>query len=186
MDNPYASPNPTNLFGDLSPKGAPGGARERGLVGHVRVLGILMLVHGVLALMCGLMFVAMAVFFPMLFASIEPPPNARAGEPPPEVIGWIMGGVYGGIGLITSIAGGLQIYTGYQTYLFRKRQLGIVSLILGAGASLSCYCSITAIGLLIYGLIVLLNASVKEAFELGAQGYAPDQIDAMFNPYAGR
>jgi hypothetical protein len=186
MDNPYASPNPTNAFGGKNPTGLPAGGRERGLVGHVRVLGILMLVHGVLALLCGLLFIAMAIFFPMIFAAMEPPPNARAGEPSPEFIAGIAGGVYGTIGLITLIAGGLQIYAGYQTYLFRKRQLGIIALIVGVGASLSCYCSITAIGLLIYGLFVFLNASVKEAFELGAQGYPPDQIDAMFNPYTAR
>jgi hypothetical protein len=124
MDNPYASPNPTNAFGGKNPTGLPAGGRERGLVGHVRVLGILMLVHGVLALLCGLLFIAMAIFFPMIFAAMEPPPNARAGEPSPEFIAGIAGGVYGAIGLITLIAGGLQIYAGYQTLSVSQTAIG--------------------------------------------------------------
>lgn len=187
MENPYASPTPTNLFGDLHPKSPPppGGARERGLVGHVRILGILLMVHGVFALLCGLMFAGMAILFPMIFV-MDPPPRGAPNAPPPEAIGWFIGAIYGGIGFVTLLAGGLQIYAGYKTYLFRQRKLGILSVILGAGASLSCYCSITAIGLLIYGLIVYLDNSVKQAFELGDQGYAPDQIDALFNPYSAR
>jgi hypothetical protein len=121
-----------------------------------------------------------------MLLSVNPPPGNAGNAPPPEALGWFMAIVYGSIGLVTLLAGGLQIYAGYMTYLFRKRNLGILSVVLGAGASLSCYCSITAIGLLIYGLIVFLDSSVKQAFELGDQGYAPDQIDAIFNPYSAR
>ena len=43
-----------------------------------------------------------------------------------------------------------------------------------------CYCLPTAIGLFIYGLIVLLNPSVKRAFEMGEQGYSANKIQNHF------
>jgi len=54
----------------------------------------------------------------------------------------------------------------------------------GGASVLTCNCSITAIALLIDGLIVLMDNSVKQAFELARQGYLPEQIDALFNPWA--
>jgi hypothetical protein len=38
------------------------------------------------------------------------------------------------------------------------------------------FCAPTAIALLIFGLIIYLNADVQRAFELGEQGATPDQI----------
>ena len=41
----------------------------------------------------------------------------------------------------------------------------------------------TAVGLLVYGLIIYVNPAVKAAFEMARQGRSPQQILAAFNPY---
>ena len=38
------------------------------------------------------------------------------------------------------------------------------------------------LGMMIYGLIVLFNGDVAQAFEMGAQGYSPEEIVAEFQP----
>jgi hypothetical protein len=189
MENPYQSPSPTPDFSDrAAPTSAVvPGQRTRGLVGHVRVVSILMIVQGILSLLMGLMLGAMAIFMGAVF-TFDPPPGANNGDgPSPMVFGMIMGGTYLGMGLAGIIPGIMQIYSGFKTYQFQKRTLAIVSVCSGMATVLTCYCSVTAIALMIYGLIVLLDQSVREAFELAKQGHSADQIDLMFNPlYAGQ
>jgi hypothetical protein len=45
---------------------------------------------------------------------------------------------------------------------------------------LTCYCFPTSLGLFIYGLIVLLNDSVKLGFELADRGYSSAEIKRAF------
>lgn len=179
MENPYASPSPSP-FSDAAgqPPGVPPGGRVRGLVGHVRVLGILMIVQGILDLLMGLLLGAMAGVFPLVSTM-----NPDAEPPPPGMLPFMIG-IYGTMGLAGIVPGVLNIWAGVRVMKFRQRTFGIAAVSIGASAILTCYCGFTAIGLLVYGLIVLLDASVKQAFELGDQGYKPDQIDAMFNPWA--
>jgi hypothetical protein len=182
VENPYQAPQPTKDFTDA---GAPAvamqpGMRVRGLVGHVRVLAILIIVQGVLSLLMGLMLVTMAIFMGAMF-TFEPPPEAKDG-PSGLFLGMIMGGTYLTMGLCGAIPGALQIYAGLKLYQFKSRSLGIIALSSGLATILTCYCAPTSIALFVYGLIVLLNDSVREAFELAKQGHSPDQIDLMFNP----
>jgi hypothetical protein len=180
MENPYQSPTP-NRFSDAA---APTAYQPqsphvvRGMVGHVRVLGILMIVQGVLDLLMGLMLVAMGIGLPFLIAM-----DQNAANPPPPNMPLFMGALYGGMGLFGLIPGVLNVWAGLRVFRFQQRTFGIVSISAGALSMVTCYCGFTAIGLLVYGLIVLLDASVKQAFELAQQGYTPDQIDATFNPW---
>jgi hypothetical protein len=91
--------------------------------------------------------------------------------------------MYGGMGLCGIIPGSMQAYSGWKLYKFQSRTLAIVSLSAGLATMLTCYCAPTSIGLMIYGLIVLMNDSVRQAFDLAKQGNSPDQIDAFFNPW---
>lgn len=185
MENPYAapqSPESPSPFSD-APAAMPqsAGPRPRGMVGHVRVLGILMIVQGVLSLMMGLFFIVMAVVMTTI-VSMDPPQRAN-GDAPDQFI-WVIGAVYGGMGLAGFVPGIFHIVGGWKGMRFRSRTTVIVALCLGALSSLTFYCAPTSLALLVYGLIVMLDGSVKEAFAYGEQGYAADQIDVMFNPWA--
>ncbi|MBC7964884.1 MAG: hypothetical protein H7Z17_03070 [Fuerstia sp.] len=88
---------------------------------------------------------------------------------------------YGGMGLVSFVTGVLGIWAGIRMLSFRGRTFGIVAVSLGLLSLFGCYCLPTAIGLFAYGLIVLLNPSVKRAFEIAEQGYKPNEIQ---NHYA--
>ena len=200
MENPYASPSPTDgrqfLGGDVS---ARNGTRRRGMVGHVRVLGILMIVKGAFDLVIGLFVVGVVVLM-VIMAQATPPPNGGPNHPgpPPAVmvvmVNWIFGVV---MYLGPLVAGILYVYAGWKSIMFRQRKLGLVSLFVGILPVITCSFAImgvgilvyglfvlTAIGFLVYGLIVLLDGSVRMAFELGQQGWTAKQIDDYFNPRA--
>ena len=182
MDNPYASPPPLEpRFGDVAPQ-ADANYRPRGMVGHVRVLGILMIVQGALDIAMGVMLIVMAIIMPMMMQN-DPAFQRPGVDAPPQAffIGMMIG--YGGIGLTITAVALLNIYAGWQTFNFRQRNLGMIGIALGPLAILTCYCFPTSLALLIYGLIVFLNPSVVEAFRLGKEGRSADEIDAMFNPY---
>ena len=72
--------------------------------------------------------------------------------------------------------GGLNIAAGIKNLKYRSRTLGIAALCLGIVPVFTCYCAPTAIGILIYGLIIYLNRDVSRAFEMGEQGISPEQI----------
>lgn len=184
MENPYASPPPAfDTYGQAAPDGT---YRQRGLIGHVRVLGILMMIQGVLGLLMGVALIGLGVFVGVMFVNEGGGPGfpRNQNQPPPEVFGWILGVVYGGMGLLMMIVGGVTGYSGWRTFQFRSRTLAIVSLCTGLLSVFTCYCAPTGIALMIYGLIVMLNPSVRDGFALGEQGLTADQIDAAFNPYA--
>jgi hypothetical protein len=141
-----------------------------------------MIVHGVLFLMISLYLLGTAILMAVMFANLEPPPQRQNG-PSPEVMAAAFGIGLGSIGLLAGVAGALQVYYGWRVFNFRSRTGGLVSLFIGAAGMITLYCAPTAIGLFIYGLIVLLNVAVREAFALGRNGYTGDQIDAIFNPW---
>ena len=92
----------------------------------------------------------------------------------------IMLAMYGSMGLISLVIGVLGIWAGIRMLKFRGRTLGIVALSSGLLSIAGCYCLPTAIGLFIYGLIVLLNEPVKRAFAMGEQGRTASEIQNQF------
>lgn len=183
MENPYASPPPPSKFSDLPPSAvAPGDVVVRGLVGHVRVIAILMIVQAVLQALMGLYFAVIGVF--LGFTMGNDPAFRRGPNPPPEWLPWVLATGFVLFGVVILVSSGVMIWAGIRSFSFRSRKLNIIALIAGSLSVLTCYCAPTSIGLLVYGLIVYLNPSVKQAFEMGDQGLAADQIDAAFNPYA--
>ena len=179
-DNPYAAPAMTS---DVSagPYPVAPAASGRGMVRHVPVVAILMMVQGGLELLAGLGLVGMGVFFVVMMRMEQVRGNA-AGPPdvPPEAMGWIMLGMYGGMGLIALIAGGLHLFAGMRNYRFRSRTLGFVALAGGLAAMFTCYCAPTAIALGVYGLITYVNPEVAQAFAMGEAGRTREEILAAF------
>jgi hypothetical protein len=99
--------------------------------------------------------------------------NHRAEE---EQVLTMIGGIYILLGGLFLGVGGLNIAAGIKNLKYRGRTLGIIALSLGVLSIFGCYCSPTAIGLLIYGLIIYLNQDVSRAFAMGEQGASPEQI----------
>ncbi len=169
-DNPYAasqSPPATD------PNSIPVGG---GLVNQVMVVGILQIVLGALELMmaCGLIFYA--ILFGFVMPNME---NTNNEELPPEAMFWIAIGcaIGGGIVLVFSV---LRITSGVYSFWFKQRTMMMVSLIGGMVTVLTCYCSLFSIGVGIYGLIVMLDPAVKQAYLMAAGGMKAEEIKARF------
>ena len=184
MSNPYESPysdpyqQPARPYG----YGQPTGHERTPLVQQVRIIAILNAVQGGLEVIMGLIQGSMAFFFPALMMMEQG--NQGPGAPPDEFF-WVIGLIYGVIGLVLLTGGGLRIFAAIRNYRYRGRMLGIVSFGVGLLSIITCYCAPTAIGLLVWGLIAYLNPSVMQAFEMGEQGESPEQIMQHFSPYGG-
>jgi hypothetical protein len=50
---------------------------------------------------------------------------------------------------------------------------------------MSCYCAITAIAVMVYGLIVLFNRDVTRAFEMVARGASAEEAIRRYTPRYG-
>jgi len=179
-DNPYAAPP---MSGDR-PAAAPypvSPVASRGMTRHVPVVAILMMVQGGLELLAGLGLVGMGVFL-VVMMRMEEVRGEVAGPPdmPPEAFGWMMLGVYGGMGLIALAAGTLHLLAGKRNYRFRSRTLGFVALAGGLATMFTCYCAPSAIALGVYGLITYMNPEVAQAFAMGEAGRTREEILAAF------
>lgn len=184
-DNPYAPP-PSSSKPDHATVG-PGGevllppGLVRGLVGHVQVVGILMIVQGVLTAVYGLIMGIMGTVLPQFMqAAMQTDPNMQEAPFTPKQFGGLMMAVYLGMGIVMLILGILYIVGGMRVMQFRSRVFGIIAQGLGLGTVFGCYCLPTAVALIVYGLIVFLNQPVKIAFDLRQQGATADQIRRAF------
>ena len=184
MSNPYAPPpfDPKNFQDAPAPVyGAPPGAAY-GMVSQVRIVSILNAVQGFLEIPMGLFTMSMSLLFPTM---MRLDPNFKnQKDAPPEFLIWIMAAVYIAMGAPVFIGGVVRIVAAYQNYQYKARTLGFVSFILGMSSVLSCYCAPTAIGVLVYGLIIYLNPAVTAAFQMSRQGKSGNEILASFIPYA--
>ncbi len=147
-----------------------------GLVNHVVIVGILQIVFGIMELVMG----GLLVFYAFLFSVILPGMNnGAAPPPPPEMIFWLsIGfGLGGSIVLLFSI---LRIITGIMCFWFKNRTLMLFSLIGGLVTALTCYCSPFSIGIGVYGMVVMFDAAVRQAYQLSAEGVSAEEIRARF------
>jgi hypothetical protein len=177
-NNPYQAPTVDEIKPTAFDFGSAPMAR-RGLVGHVRVISILMIAQGVLEALMGVFLIGMGVFMAVVIGEgiteeeAMPPAQAQA-----TVVMMLV--MYVGMGLVNAVAAGLHIFAAIQNYKFKSRTLGIVALSVGCATLLTCYCGPTSIALAVYGLIVFLNAEVGYAFKMAESGYTGDQILASF------
>jgi len=171
MSNPYQSPNDYGLSG---PHYGPSGASAtNATMVKVKVLAILMMVQGALEALLGLMLGGIGIVFYVAGEQIFRGQQQQQGLPrqaaPPEWM-FLIYVVLGGALLVISA---LRIYAGICNLKFKGKLLGIIAISVGAVSSLTCYCAPTAIGLLIYGLIVYLDANVSQAFSECEAGIHP-------------
>jgi len=147
-----------------------------GLVNHVVIVGILQIVFGVMELMMGGILIFYAFLFSVIMPNIK---NGSAPPPSPEVIFWLSvgSGVAGAVVLLFSL---LRITTGIFCFWFKNRTLMLISLIGGLVTALTCYCSPFSIGIGVYGMLVMFDAAVKQAYQLSAEGVSAEEIRARF------
>lgn len=157
---------------------------RRGRVGHVFVLGVLMAVYGGIVLLCGIGAMAYAAFAPDV---LKNDPNFRNNPAfrqnpqltPEQLIEYmqIAMAVGGGVFLVCGL---LYLIAGIQVSRFRSRTLALVALSAGLITILGCYCIPTSVAIFVYGLIVLLNSSVRTAFTYGDRGYKSAEIQQAY------
>jgi hypothetical protein len=145
------------------------------MVNQVKVVSILMIVQGSLASLMGLLYTFLGPVMFGLMASAPQNPND-----PPKGFFAIISGVYIAIGLAVLTCGILNIVGGIRAIKFRNRTLAIVALFTNVIPLLTCYCAPTALGTMIYGLIVFFNNDVAKAFEMVAAGHDPEDVVARF------
>ncbi len=185
MSNPYQSPSfDPKQFQDYASPFPPPQNTGFGWVQQVRVVAILNCVQGGLECLMGTFLAGMGIFFFIMIQTERNKPGFGANGPPGMAgMEWVLGGGYLVVGVVVLLAGIFRFYAGLQNFRYRKRVLGIVSLVCGLASMFGCYCAPTSIALLIYGLIVYLNPAVQAAFEMGDKGTPADAILSAFLPY---
>jgi hypothetical protein len=183
MINPYQTPT----FDPKQFQEQPGlgnAAANFSWVSQVRTFAILNIIQGALEIPMGLMSTGMAVLFPVMMSMEQArDPSAEAELPFEGRMLWLVSGIYLAIGMPVLTCGILRIVSGVRNFRFKGRTLSLISIIAGVSSVLSCYCAPTALGILVYGLILHLNPAVKAAFEMGRQGRTAEQILAAFSLY---
>lgn len=183
MENPYRSPEShADFVSDRA--GTPFSDHiPAGKASHVPIVAILMMVQGGLEVLLAGYVLVMGVVMAVFVGSAAGAQPAPAQGPPPEMVGWVMGGVYLVVGAGLMAGAALKLFAGYRNYRFRGRTLGLVAMFTGLATVFGCFCFPTALALLIYGLIVYLDQQTVYAFQLGEQGLTVEQIKAHLERY---
>jgi hypothetical protein len=138
------------------------------MVGQVKVVGILMMVNGALSILMGGLYAAMGSMF--VFGLPGGPPPGGGGPPP-----GLFAAIYGVIGGLVLLSGLLNAVAGFRVVTFRNRVLGIIALFSNLLALFTCYCMVTGVAMMVYGLIVLFHSDVARAFDLVSRGATPEE-----------
>lgn len=154
----------------------PGNLR-RGFVGHVQILGVLMIVHGIIDLLASIFMLVYAWVMPGVFRQIG---ANNGGKPMPAQAEWGLLVAMGGIGAVFLLVGAGNVMAGIWAIQFRRRAGVFIGLVAGLGMLLSCYCFPTSLMLMIYGMFVMLNQPVAYAFSLRRQGFDVKEIQQSF------
>ena len=133
-------------------------------VRHVRILAILMMVHGGLLAATGAYYVLFGGFVLDELADIPADPSDPASEVLPEMLV----GTFALLGLIQIAPGLLQALGGWRLFRYRGPVLAWVGAIAGLASMLGCYCAPTAILLLGYAAYVLTRDDVRARLAVGA------------------
>ncbi len=176
FENPYA----VQSAGGGPGRGDQGGPRlSLTILRQIRVIAVLLIVHGLMLMLMGVFLIGLAFLFPTMMAAQPGAMRQQAGGPPPEQLKIILIVVYGGMGVAGLVPGVLQVVAGSYNLFAKKRMLGIVALAVGTVSVGTCYCAPTAIALFVYGLIIYLHDTSKQAFALQEQGYSWQEIESL-------
>src|SRR5262245_22034508 len=102
------------------------------MVGQVKIVGILMMVHGITVAIMGVLYAVAS----SLFMFVAPPPPAGGPGPPPE----LFMAVYIAIGVVIFSCGILNMIAGYRIMYLRNRVLGLIALFTNVVPLITCYC----------------------------------------------
>ena len=152
-----------------------------GLLGQVTLFGWCSLAQGVLEGFVGGVFIAFAGL--AWYESRNMPDHLPRDFGPNESA--IVMGVYGIGGSIAILAGLFRMFSAFKLMRYESRMMGFASLGVGTLTSVTVCCSITSIGLLVWGILVLINDPVRRAFELRTAGHSKPRIDSMLGLSAG-
>jgi len=143
------------------------------MVGQVKIVGILMLVHGITVILFG----GLRITLDAMSWAAAPPPAAGPGAGFDPVIFVIISVAWG---VLIALLGVLNAIAGFRVMYFQNRVLGLVALFTNLIVLLTCCCSFTAMGMMVYGLIVLFQSDVLHAFDMVARGYTPEEAIGRF------
>ena len=154
----------------------------RGYIQQIPVIASLMIVQGVLYLILALIMFGYAVLFSQIENFVDQAEAAQMQEEFQDMPGGVtfMIVLFFLVGLPIFALAIMHFIAAFGGFKYRYRTFGIVTLIMGLGASLTCYCAPTAIGLGVYGLIIYFNPAVSRAFELSRQGLSKQEILNQF------
>jgi hypothetical protein len=74
------------------------------------------------------------------------------------------------MGIAHLVPGVLQIWAGWRARSYRSRGLVIAAVSAGMLTILGCYCTPTSIAMIVWALVVVLNADVARRFAIGKVG----------------
>ena len=164
MSNPYASP--------VTPSGPNPVGPISNMLGQMKAFAICSIVQGALEILVGSGTAAMGVIMPLS------QPTAQGSAPPEvtQILMW-MAVLYGVVGGLAVMTGGLRIVAGILNLKLKGRNLMIASLFVGLLNIFTCYCIPTAIGLCVWGCIVYFDNGVSQAFALRKQGLSIAEVE---------
>ena len=129
-------------------------------VKQVKILGILLMVHGGLVAALGLYYVLFGGF--MFDAMREIP--ATSGDPLEDQLPEILIATMSFIGIFHIIPAALQAFAGWQVFRFRGLGVGIVGGLVGLFSVCGIYCAPSALLLAVYAVYVLTRTDVRARF----------------------
>lgn len=132
------------------------------MLGHLTAVGILQIAVGG----AELLFVGGWILIVIWSASM-------AHAQPDGVFMLIGYSVFGFLALASAV---MRLVSGISSFYFKYRTLSIVSLIYGLLMVITCYCSVPAVAVGIYGLIVFFHPAVKRFYSLRRTGMSAAEI----------
>lgn len=152
------------------------------MVARVKVVAILMIVHGILVSLMGAFYVKEGLRICVSFwapgSGIFAPSERGAAL---DLIHFLWP-IYAVIGLPVLAVGILNIVAGIRCLRLRSRILAIVALFCNVIPVFTCYCLPTSVGLMIYGLIVLSRSEVGFAFAKVAARASLERLNSYRPP----
>ena len=136
-----------------------------------------MIVHGALCVFLGIGLAIMSVFLPSVLVAQQQKMPPQPNGPSLQQMQYLLVAVYGGMAAAGIIPGLFQITAGIANLRLKGRTFGIVALVAGMLSVGTCYCTPTAVALLVYGLIVYLNETTRQVFALGREGKTWREIE---------
>ncbi|MEM7479074.1 MAG: hypothetical protein AAF483_29165, partial [Planctomycetota bacterium] len=137
-----------------------------------------MIVNGIFTSFYGIYTIVLSFFWPDMMANN---PAFQDGTPEAKMAMEFMPIAFIATGVLCIILALLYVFSGILLIKFRGYKFAFVALIGGMASLMTCYCFPTSLGLLIFGLIVLLDQPVRDAFEAAEAGVSPKDIISRHN-----